>query len=214
MFLKTAGFKRLIKEAYKGAGLRIGSTDDAVYLSGGWWVIWVRKGGIPKEKLAAIIELVGELPEPGIAYSATKDGQQYELQWNDLYDAMKNAGECQYNMEITRTIIEGKCDSDSRVLQHSETGCIRLINESLFGMIDGNAVDIEKGHTWPEGPVCGRRPGVFWYNNVMALHVMERTDDAAMRLIRFLEGIDINEESKKIRSDVSENPIEEEAEET
>lgn len=213
MFLKTTGFKRLIKEAYKGAGLIIGSTETAIYLSSGWWVIWIRKGQIPKEKLAAIIELTGELPETGEAYRVTKDGQQYELAWTDLYDVMGNAMNCEYEMEITRVIIEGKGDSDSRVLQHVGTGCIQLINERLIQMISNKEVDEKKGHTEVIGPVCGRLQGVFWYNNVMALHVMPRIDDAAMRLIKFLEGIDINEESKENWPDVSENTVKEETEE-
>lgn len=214
MFLKTAGFKRLIKEAYKGVGLSVGATDKAIYLSGGYWIIWVRKGQIPKEKLAAIIELVGELPEPGEAYRATKDGQQYELQWTDLYDAMENAKKCQYEMDITRVIIEGKVDADSRILQHSETGVIQLIDEKIIQMISNKEVDAKKGHTEVIGPVCGRLPGVFWYNNTMALYVMPRTDDISIRLIRFLEGIDINAESKNTWPDVPENTHEEEAEET
>lgn len=213
MFLKTAGFKRLIKEAYKGSGLRIGATDKAIYLSGGYWIIWVKKGQIPKEKLAAIIELAGELPEEGEAYSVTKDGQQYELQWNDLYNAMDNATRCSYELEVTRIIIEGKHDADSRILQHPETGCIRLVNEKFIQMIDNMQVEQKRGHTEVTGPVCGRLPGVFWFNNVMALHVMERTDDASIRLIRFLEGIDINEESKECWSAFSEEDSEEETEE-
>lgn len=187
----------MIKEAYKGSGLRIGSTDEGLYLSGGYWVIWIKRDQIPKEKLAAIIELVGEIPEQGVAYRATKDGQQYELEWNEFYETMENAKKCDRELEVTRMIIEGKQDADSRVLQDPDTGKIRLINEAFIRMLDNSKVESKKGHTEAVGPVCSRMPGAFWYNNIMALHVMERTDDASMRLIEFLEGIDINGESRE-----------------
>ncbi len=53
MFLKSSGFKKLINEAYKGVGLRIGNDGEGYYLSGGYWVIWVRKGHIPKKSWRA-----------------------------------------------------------------------------------------------------------------------------------------------------------------
>lgn len=213
MFIKTAGFKRLLKEAYKGAGLRIGAAADGVYLSGGYWVIWVKRSEIPKEKLAAIIELVGELPEEGEAYRATKDGQQYELAWNELYNAMEKARHCTCGLKITRIMLGGRTGAASRVLQYAQTGRIRLVDEGLVRMIDGNEVDIKRGHTQPEGPMGGNLPGVSWHNNIMALHIMGRTDDASTRLVQFLEGIDINERSKEYRHEVPENAGEEETEE-
>lgn len=208
MFLKTAGFKKIIKEAYKGVGLKIGNTGSGIYLSGGYWVIWVRKGHIPKEKLAAIIELIGELPEAGIAFSVTSDGQQYELQWNDLYSAMENATNCDCEMDITKIMIENKHGTVTRVLQRPGIGAICMINEKFISMIDNGAVDDRNGHTQAEGPLCGPYPGVFWMNNVMALHVLPIVDDDLYKLVKYLEGININESTV-----IPQNPHKEEAEE-
>lgn len=43
MFLTTSGFKKLLKRAYNGAGLSIGNTGAGIYLSGGYWVIYIKK---------------------------------------------------------------------------------------------------------------------------------------------------------------------------
>lgn len=51
MFLKTAGFKKLIKEAYKGAGLRIGHTQDGLYLAGSYWAMQIMGGNSQKKSL-------------------------------------------------------------------------------------------------------------------------------------------------------------------
>lgn len=209
MFLKTAGFKKLIKEAYKGSGLKIGNTGDGIYLSGGYWVIWIRKGQIPKEKLAAIIELIGELPESGMAFSATSDGQQYELPWNDYYDAMANAERCGQEIEVTKVMIETKQRTVCRALQSPETGAVCLINEKFIQMLDNGAVDDRNGHTEAEGPLGGNSPGVFWKNNVMALHVWPISDDDLHPLIEYLEAININGDVV-----IPKDPDKEETEET
>lgn len=49
MFITSQGFKKLINEAYKGVGLRIGNDGEGYYISGGYWIIWVMHGWIPKK---------------------------------------------------------------------------------------------------------------------------------------------------------------------
>ena len=102
---------------------------------------------------------------------------------------------------MTKVIIENKHGTKERVLQHKETGTICLINEKFIEMIDNKEIDERSGHTEADGPVCGRLPGVFWMNNAMALHVMPMQDDSSMKLIRYLEGIEINAKSDEISED-------------
>lgn len=175
-----------------------------------------RSGGgcIPKEKLAAIIEIIGELPELGEAFSAGDDGQQYEFPWNDTYNVIKNAEDCTYKMNVTKIIMMSKQGSPWRVLQHQYTGAIQMIHERFIQMIDDKEVDEKNGHTKTEGPLSGKMPGVFWKNNIMALYVMPRREDDAAELVKFLEGIDINEVMSGERTDVSEDTRKEETEET
>lgn len=206
MFFKDSDFKRLLKEAYKYGGLHIGNTGKTVYIASEWWVMEVQQGEIPKEKLAGIIELVGELPEPGAGIHATKDFEQYEFVENDRYAAIENAKGCLYKLKATGVSVDG-----FRILQHDYTRTIILVRDDIVAMI--RPQDVEDGHTQPEGPVAGRLPGVFWANNVMAFCVMPGTAEKRIGLIHHLEGIRIERDDPNGENDVSEDSGEEETEE-
>ena len=198
MFLKSSGFKKLINEAYKGVGLRIGNDGEGYYLSGGYWVIWVRKGYIPKKELASIIELTGELPQPGTGFKATKSGNQYEMQFNDAFSAWGNAMECDEMVEITPLILKYTSGQQARILQNTKNGSIMLINERFVEMIDNTAINYEDGETQAEGPLIHRKyQGAFWRNERMALYVYPRTDDENKRLLGYLEVFDIMSRGEK-----------------
>ena len=192
MFITSKGFKKLINEAYKGFGLRIGNDGEGYYISGGYWVIWVMHGWIPKKELASIIELTGEMPEPGQGFKATKEGNQYELQWNEAYAAMKNAMECEECMDVTPLTLKYNNGQQARILKNMSDGKIVLVNERFVDIVNNTVVEYDKGEFQAEGPMLSRRMrGVFWRNDTMALHVCTRTDDENKRLIEYLETFDI-----------------------
>ena len=192
MFIKSQGFKKLINEAYKGFGLRIGNDGEGYYISGGYWVIWVMHGWIPKKELASIIELTGEMPEPGQGFKATKEGNQYELPWNEAYAAMKNAMECEEYMDVTPMTLKYKNGQQARILQNPVNKTIVLISERFIDIIDNTVAEYDKGEFQAEGPmISGKMQGIFWRNDTMALHVYPRTDDENKELIRHIEAFDI-----------------------
>lgn len=49
MFLKMAGFKSLIKDAWKGAGLVVGNDGEGIYLYGNYWTIYLERTMISKK---------------------------------------------------------------------------------------------------------------------------------------------------------------------
>ena len=192
MFITSQGFKKLINEAYKGAGLNVGNDGEGYYISGGYWVIWIMHGRIPKKELASIIELTGEMPEPGEGFKATKAGNQYELPWHEAYAAMKHAMECEEYMEVTPMTLKYKNGQQARILQNPVNKTIVLIDERFIDIIDNTVVEYDKGEFQAEGPmISGKMQGVFWRNDTMALHVFPRTDDKNKRLIGYLEAFDI-----------------------
>lgn len=192
MFITTQGFKKLINEAYKGAGLTIGNDGAGYYISGSYWVIWIMQGRIPKKELAAIIELTGELPGDGERFKATKAGNQYELPWHEGYAAMRHALECEECIEVTPLTLKYSTGQQARILQNTNNGTIVLINERFIDIVDNTVVEYDKGEYQAEGPmISGRMQGVFWRNDTMALHVYTRTDDENKRLIGYLETFDI-----------------------
>ena len=192
MFITSQGFKKLINEAYKGAGLNVGNDGEGYYISGGYWVIWIMHGWIPKKELASIIELTGEMPEPGEGFKATKAGNQYELPWHEAYAAMTHAMECEEYMEVTPMTLKYKNGQQARILQNPANKTIVLISERFIDIIDNTVVEYDKEEFQAEGPmISGKMQGVFWRNDTMALHVYPRTDDGNKRLIGYLEAFDI-----------------------
>ena len=188
MFITSQGFKKLINEAYKGAGLNVGNDGEGYYISGGYWVIWIMHGWIPKKELASIIELTGEMPEPGEGFKATKAGNQYELPWHEAYAAMTHAMECEEYMEVTPMTLKYKNGQQARILQNPVNKTIVLIGERFIDIIDNTVVEYDKGEFQAEGPmISGKMQGIFWRNDTMALHVYPRTDDENKELIRHIE---------------------------
>lgn len=192
MFITSQGFKKLINEAYKGVGLNVGNDGEGYYISGGYWVIWIMHGWIPKKELASIIELTGEMPEPEEGFKATKAGNQYEIPWHEAYAAMTHAMECEEYMEVTPMTLKYKNGQQARILQNPVNKTIVLIGERFIDIIDNTVVEYDKGEFQAEGPmISGKMQGVFWRNDTMALHVWPRTDDENKRLIGYLEAFDI-----------------------
>lgn len=192
MFITSQGFKKLINEAYKGVGLNVGNDGEGYYISGGYWVIWIMHGWIPKKELASIIELTGEMPEPGEGFKATKAGNQYELPWHEAYAAMTHAMECEEYMEVTPMTLKYKNGQQARILQNPVNKTIVLIGERFIDIIDNTVVEYDKGEFQAEGPmISGKMQGIFWRNDTMALHVYPRTDDENKELIRHIEAFDI-----------------------
>lgn len=105
MFITSQGFKKLINEAYKKGCLHIANDGEGITISGEYWEIWIMHGWIPKKELAAIIELTGAMPAKGEAFEASKDGNQYEANFNDRKTTMEAALNCEYEIEITPLVL-------------------------------------------------------------------------------------------------------------
>ncbi len=60
MFVRLRDFKRLIKEAYTGAGLYVARRGDQLLFSGSYWAIATIKESLDKKALAAVIEIEEE----------------------------------------------------------------------------------------------------------------------------------------------------------
>lgn len=198
MFTKTAGFKKLLKEAYDGPGLRMGKVLDTFCIAGGYWAIQVLIRQIPKKELAAIIELTGELPGDGMWFCARKkEANQYEIDVHDAYrpmDTVKNAEEQGDKLTIlnaTKVTLHARTGEAARVLQDPESCKVLLINEKFMGMVDNTQIDVGHGEYGTEGPEAGDYPGVIFRNNFMAMHIYPREDEEAGELIKYLEGMEL-----------------------
>ena len=192
MFITTQGFKNLIKEMYKAKKLYIANDGEGYTISGWYWDIWIAHGWIPKKELAAIIELTGELPAAGAAFTASKDGNQYELEFLGEKDTMQLAWHCDMELDITPIVLKYDTGQQARVLQRQDNGKIVLINERFVDMIDNAVVKYGKGESQAEGPfIHSTKTGIFYRNDTMAMRIMPRIDDKNVRLLEYLEKFEI-----------------------
>lgn len=192
MFITTQGFKRLIKQAYKTRDLHIANDGLGYTIAGGYWRIWIKHDWIPKKELAAIIELTGELPAEGQAFTACEDGNQYEIKFPDERNDMAIALECKMTLEITPLVLRYATGQQARVLQRADTREITLINDQFTDMISNKAIDYGKGESSVQGPFIHHREyGIFYRSDTMAMRIAPRTDDKNIELLKYLEHFDI-----------------------
>lgn len=84
MFVRLRDFKRLIKEAYTGAGLYVARRGSQLLFGGSYWAIATTKESLDKKALAAVIELTGEMPEDGGGFQSNEGSQPVRDQRSTL----------------------------------------------------------------------------------------------------------------------------------
>ena len=84
MFVRLRDFKRLIKEAYTGAGLYVARRGNQLLFGGSYWAIATTKESLDKKALAAVIELTGEMPEDGGGFQGDEGSQPIRDQRSTL----------------------------------------------------------------------------------------------------------------------------------
>lgn len=193
MFLKGTAFKKLIKEAYKEGRLRLKNDGEGITISGGYWSIWIVRELIPKERLANIIELTGQIPEVGEKFCVTAAGNQYEIYETEEISEMETAEKCDTKLNVTKVLFSEPSGVHVRVLQNIENKKIILINDKFVQMVDMRELDYKNGESGIHGPEVGREVGVFWRSNIMTLRVMPRTDEKGRELLEHLEKINLPE---------------------
>ena len=143
MFLSPSVLNSLMKKAYK-EGLVVARTEDAkgndwLYLAGSYWEISVRKEFVPKKTMGDIISLVGELPEKGQRFKATKEGNQFEMELS------LGVNDSEFNMKDTLTIKDviliGTSGTTQRMLQDEDTGNIYPVNDVFIRIVNNEMID-------------------------------------------------------------------------
>lgn len=189
MFLRPTTLNNLMKKAYK-SGLAVARTeDDWLYIAGSYWEVNVKKEFIPKRTLGDIIALIGELPEPGQRFMATKDGNQIEMEMRMRVDD----GPFHENntLTITNVLLVGTSDTVQRLLQDESTGNIYAVNNVFIAIVDNGMIEDRKGEYPVTEPFFNPTYGILWENNVCKLRTHFRTDDKNNNVLENLKGVDI-----------------------
>lgn len=192
MFLRPSTLNALMKKAYKG-GLAVARTeDDWLYIAGSYWEISVKKEFIPKRTLGDIIALIGELPGPGERFTATKEGNQLEMEMPlRVKDEPFHEND---TLTITDVLLVGTGGTIQRLLQDESTGNIYAVNNVFVAIVDNAMIDESRGEYPVTEPFFNPAYGILWQNNVCKLRAHFRSDDKNNKVLESLKGVDITPE--------------------
>lgn len=187
MFLNEKVLNNLMKQAYKTDGLVVAQNEDNwVYIAGRFWEVEIKREYIPKQTLANIIALAGELPVPRERFRSDKQGNQYEMEMLMSIDVKP------YTMgplTVTDTLQIGTAGTVQRYLQDTDTGMIYLLNEAFISLREGS-IDEEHGEYAPSGPFYSKS-GVIWQNNICRMTATFRHDEKNKKTLEALKGVDL-----------------------
>lgn len=189
MFLNHNILKRLMKQAYK-TGLAAAQTEERLYLAGNYWEMDVKREFLPKQILAQLIELAGEIPDKGTRFKATKDGNQIEIEMGMSVDTEG----FERTLEVSNLILMGSNGVAQRLLQYPDTGEVYIVNNAFVCIADNAAVEEEKGEYRVEMPQFNPAKGILWQNNVARFRAMWRSDEQHQRLLDDIRKVDIAED--------------------
>ncbi len=159
MIWRLQNFKKMLKEAYKGAGLIVAKRGTEYVLAKEWsWAMTFNEFIFEKEYKAAVIELAGDLPEAGEILKAMKDEPvQHELPVSKWI--MDGLPEKTCESDITQVAIRGY-----RVVRGGQH--LHMVNESHISAIDKEGEENEKGEIGASGLMLdeARHIGCFYTN--------------------------------------------------
>jgi len=150
------------------------------------------KGIYPKRTLGDIIALIGELPRPGERFTATKEGNQLEM---ELPLKVKEEPFRENDtLTITDVLLVGTSGTIQRLLQDESTGNIYAVNNVFVAIVDNAMIDEDKGEYSVTEPFFNPAYGILWQNNVCKLRATFRSDDKNNKVLESLKGVDITPE--------------------
>lgn len=166
MFIANNKFKALLKEACKNGRLRIGLDENNMYYIDG--VIWHME--VPKEYLsnaikAQIVELTGELPQAGEAYTCSQTDKQ-ELPLEALKEGTWEVYEDAKTGYVEETRVSVRTDGGvKKIFQGVGGDGAYMVPEEFTQCISTSSMD--DGETMKSPKIISSR--VYFAGNQMAI---------------------------------------------
>ena len=195
MFIKNSKFKKLLKDAYKNHTLNVGRTEEGVFIiESPTWHMEVLEEFLTNEIKAMIVELVGDLPAAGQAFSYRETQEVPQTMMMDcLYENLWGMVQEQDWIEMEQTRIYLQTDNNLyHVLQSKSLSKDNVyMNTGYLAAVDKKACnDGEELH----GPIMNKRNKVLWYSDEMALVMMPKIPSftGEQKLLDVTNGLDMN----------------------
>lgn len=188
MFLNMNILKKLMKQAYKSGGLYVGQSEDRYYIAGLYWEMDIRKGIMPKQIIAQIFELAGEMPEFNTTIRATKN--EIEVELNNGREVITEG----YDVatEVTDFILIHADGTEQRVIRDKQYQKLHVVNDVFIAIADNSGVEKGYGETnVEETPLCDPAYGILWENNACRFRASWRVDDGHRRTLEELKAVNL-----------------------
>ena len=196
MFINTAKFKKIITSAFKVHQLIVGATEEKYFFSDGTWIISVYSGMLPNKEKAAVIELIGELPDPGRVMKTGKDMPAQYMLMDDVWDIEETFTKCRYDMTVTSSLYQTSFNT-FRVIQNRKDQKCFFVNDYFIDMFDkGSYTDDDNEPAGPKTLNDGPGP-LYWRNSTMTLAVypisVNEDNKELMEYLMLLENVELPE---------------------
>ncbi len=198
MFANVKVLKSLLKSAWKGTGVTIENQYGGMAIHTDFWGVWITEEDLTNEIKAAVVEVMGGLPEEDTAWTCRNKRDNQQALPKSLFD-MKNILEIvekQSQMaRITPIMYMQETESkdlvlcrvvqgNERVVDYDEVGTkpmfgsIALINNAFADWIaPTNKEMLEGNEQHPVGPCMSLENGIIaWYNDRCVMYCYMRDD--------------------------------------
>lgn len=192
MFLKATEMKKIMKDAFKRQGLVVGNVYGKLLVCAGEsWAAEIEEGFVNNKFKAAVIEIIGDLPDPGECYryyvADPVRGMELEmiLSCPDLYREWAWAKD----HAIATPIVLTDLNHDYSLYQCRSDSSFVAVNKALTNAI--SARDLEEGETMPDRPAVNG--GVLYFKNdhmIYRISPVNMPEKVRNVLFRSMDGID------------------------
>lgn len=194
MFMNKTQFKKMVKKAFNGSGLKVGYIYGGLVVSGNGWVSWTESGSIPNWVKAAVVEYAGQMPDGGELLEAKKgEPVQYLIADSPYYNLPERFKGAKLPYRDTEVVLQLPY-RELRFFQENK-GKIAAMPLALFSMIDFSQLE---GESRPMGPSLMDDRMLVWKNECSAFAAATLTtdDERALRIEKALEGVDFWKEGE------------------
>ena len=170
MFLKTGELKKILKASLKKHGLMIGCVNHHYLVYSDSWGVYVDVIYASNKFKAALMELIGDLPEPGECYfyeiepESKQPVERPALNYMDPFEKWKQAKD--YTVQ-TPLYLDVWPHEYAMFQVHSDRSYL-TVSRTLTGAI--SVSELEEGEGIPSDP-CVKDGVLYWKNEAMIFWV-------------------------------------------
>lgn len=195
MFIKNSKFKALLKDAYKNHTLNVGRTDPGVFIiDAPTWHLEAMEEFLTNEIKAMVVELVGDLPAAGQAwtYKETQEAPQ-EMMIDCIYENLWESVEKQkwIDMEYTRVYMRTDQEMYNMIQSKTLSSDNSFISESFIAAVDPRVCSKQEEL---HGPMMNELSTILWYSQEMAFRCNTKhlSFSGEKELLDATTGLDMN----------------------